>query len=149
MVAKCTFTVHFLKRRRLETDQREKRFLEEHNKFSRGIIKKTEIKPGHFIFCSRRLPGRVMDFSLWLLASFEPPPAPHRRQPSGRGNVPVSGVSSERSLSITDGRQNGESMVDKCLVSFAGLSLTSDWPTALISLPHSVQQISEVNDLKD
>ena len=43
-----------------------------------------------------------------------------------RGNVSVSGVSSERSLSITDSRQNGGSMVDKCLVSFAGLSSTCE-----------------------
>ena len=66
-----------------------------------------------------------------------------------RGNVPVSGVSSERSLSITYSRQNGGSMVDKCLVSFAGLSSTCDWPTALNSSPHFVQRILEVNDLKD
>ena len=53
---------------------------------------------------------------------FEPPPAPER-DPVDES---VSGVSSERSLSITDSRQNGGSMVDKCLVSFAGLSSTCD-----------------------
>ena len=50
------------------------------------------------------------------------PPAPER-DPVDES---VSGVSSERSLSITDSRQNGGSMVDKCLVSFAGLSSTCD-----------------------
>ena len=50
MVAKCTFTVHFLKSRRLETDQREKRFLEEHNKFSRGIIKRLKLSLDTFAF---------------------------------------------------------------------------------------------------
>ena len=48
-----------------------------------------------------------------------------------------------------ESRQNGGPMVDKWLVSFAGLSSTCDWPTALNFSPHFVQQILEVNDLKD
>ena len=51
---------------------------------------------------------------------FEPPPAPER-DPVDES---VSGVSSERSLSIR--QQTSGSMVDKCLVSFAGLSSTCD-----------------------